>query len=66
MVPSARRPLRVRHWDGYALVSEKPEKYLAVCSLKGPMPTTPTPIATAGRQQTLPNAMPNTTRLFEA
>ena len=65
MVPSARRPLRVRRWDGCAQMSKNQKNTSPFAHSKGPMPTNPTPIATAGRQQTLPNAMPNTTRLFK-
>ena len=45
MVPSARRPLRVRHWDGYAQMSKNQKNTSPFADSKGPMPTNPTPIA---------------------
>ena len=56
MVPSARRPLRVRHWDRYAQMSKNQKNTSPFADSKGPMPTNPTPIATVGRYQTRPNA----------
>ena len=64
MLPSARRPLRVQRWDGYAQVSENQKNTSPLDHSRGAIPPPPPPIGTVDSPRTSSNAAPNTTRLF--